>query len=59
MRQSCTCATRGRRQGAGSSRQFPEQQESERIRGPGGSGNRAGIKESDALPPPLRERGAV
>ena len=44
---------------AGRSRHFLEQQESNRIHGPGGSGDRAGTGESNALPPPLRRRGAA
>jgi hypothetical protein len=45
MRQSFTCATRGRRQGAGKSRHFLERQENNRRHRPGGGKSRAGTGE--------------
>ena len=44
---------------AGAPRRFLNQQEINRHFGPGGGVDRAGIMESNALPPPLRSRGAA
>ena len=49
----------GRSHTARAPRQFQEQQESNRVHGPGGCRDRAGTGESNALPPPLRTRGVA
>jgi hypothetical protein len=49
----------GRWHTAGRSRPFPEQQESNRVHGPGGGLDRAGTGKSNTLPPPLRTWGAA
>jgi len=49
----------GRWHTAGRSRHVPEQQESNRVHGPGSGLDRTGTGESNALPPPLCRRGAA